>query len=63
MGCQAFRMVSTSGVQCGSCLEHGVKEIWYRSDNDATCTKCFQEAEYDRQLHVQLQKHWEELKK
>ena len=38
--CKAFRMVSTSGVQCGSCLEGGIREIWYRSDNDATCTDC-----------------------
>ena len=54
-------MVSADGVQCGCCEEGGVKEIWYRSDNDATCTDCFEKAEHDRRLHAEIQAHYKKL--
>ena len=40
-----------------------MKEIWYRSDNDATCTKCFKKAEYDRMLADEIKDYYSQLKK
>ena len=39
--CQAYRIVKRDGVDCGTC-QKTVKEIWFRTDDDAKCGDCFE---------------------
>jgi DNA-directed RNA polymerase subunit RPC12/RpoP len=34
-------MVKKNGVICGQCKKD-IKEIWFRSDDNARCTDCFE---------------------
>lgn len=39
--CQAYRIVKSEGIDCGTCSKV-VKEVWFKTDDDAKCSDCFE---------------------
>ena len=59
--CQAYRIVKRDGIDCGTCQKL-VKEIWFRTDDDAKCSECFEQREIDRMMMQQFRRQVQEAK-
>lgn len=60
--CQAYRIIKKEGIDCGTCHKI-VKEIWFRTDDDAKCGECFEQREIDRMMLSQIQRQVREAKR